>query len=197
MNMQDYCKDLLNRDDWVILDTETTGLDEYAESCQIGILSPSGKVLLDTLVKPVRPIPSDAIRIHGITDKHVENAPTFHSLIPELSKLLTNKFIVVYNADYDRRILGQSSAIKNKLNATSEREARAWMSKFVFVDVMGPYAEYWGDWSEYHQSYTWQKLTYACQQQGVPVTNEHSAIGDCKLTLALIRKIGGFVECPF
>jgi len=191
MKMKDLCKDLLNRDDWLILDTETTGLHSESEACQIGILAPSGEVLLDTLVKPVLSIPPGATAVHGITDGDVKDAPPFSELIPTLARLLQHKQVVVYNADYDRRILGQSSAIDHILNGSfnGQREARAWMKDITFIDVMNPYAKFWGDWNDYHESYTWQKLTAACRQQGVDVIDEHSAIGDCKLTLALIRKI--------
>jgi DNA polymerase III epsilon subunit-like protein len=36
-----WARELMGRKDWLILDTETTGLKD-AEICQIGILSPSG-----------------------------------------------------------------------------------------------------------------------------------------------------------
>ena len=43
-----------------ILDTETTGLDNQAEIVEISIIAQQGQVVLDTLVKPLRPIPADA-----------------------------------------------------------------------------------------------------------------------------------------
>ena len=53
------------REDWVIIDTETTGL-RNAEIVQIGVLHGSGEVLLDSLVKPTIPIPDKTSLIHGI-----------------------------------------------------------------------------------------------------------------------------------
>jgi len=50
---------LANKKDYVILDTETTGLG-CAEIVQIGIIDLDGKILLDSLVKPSIPIPYDA-----------------------------------------------------------------------------------------------------------------------------------------
>lgn len=185
MKMKDLCKDLLNRNDWLILDTETTGLDSTAEVCQIGILAPSGEVLLDQLVKPVEPIPPDATRIHGITNEDVTAAPGFGEVASQIEQILFGKTIAIYNAPYDTRILQQSSRIVNPDYA----RVGSWAYRFNFLDIMEPYAEYWGDWNDYHQSYTWQKLTAACSQQGVSVIDEHSAIGDCKLTLALIQAI--------
>ena len=58
----------------VFLDTETTGLNDLAEIVEISILDDDGLVLLDTLVRPRRPIPADAIRIHGIRNEMVAEA---------------------------------------------------------------------------------------------------------------------------
>jgi DNA polymerase-3 subunit epsilon len=41
------------------------------------------------------------------------------------------------------------------------------------------YAEWFGEWNSYHQSFRWQKL------QG----GDHSALGDCFATLELIKRM--------
>lgn len=195
--MKKLAKKLMNSSSrsWVILDTETTGLGITAEAVQIGILAPDGTVLLDTLVKPVNPIPRDATAIHGITNEMVAEAPTFLELFLQVKNHLIYKTVVIYNAPYDKRILEQSLAAHVIDHAVDYRE---YVGDYGFdvldwVDIMQPYAEYWGDWSEWHQSYTWQKLTNACRQQGIKVNGAHSAIGDCQMTLALIQKIAGVI----
>lgn len=65
------------RQDWVILDTETTGLDTMAEIVEISIIASDGHVLLDTLIRPSNPIPPAATAIHHISDLMVVAAPTF------------------------------------------------------------------------------------------------------------------------
>ena len=60
----------------IFLDTETTGLDPRAEIVEIALIDHDGAVLLESLVKPTRPIPQDATRIHRITDGMVADAPT-------------------------------------------------------------------------------------------------------------------------
>lgn len=187
MNMVELAKELIfNRIDWVVLDTETTGLDDQAEAVQIGILSPGGEVLLDTLVRPTRPIPVAASQIHGIYDRDVTQAPTILDLESQLITLLLGKIIAVYNAPYDARILIQSFA-----PYLPSRFYNHWAGTLDYVDIMGPYAEHWGEWSGYHGSYRWQRLSNACLQQGLKVEAAHSAIGDCRLTLALIQKLAG------
>jgi len=49
----------------VILDTETSGLDSRAEIVEIAVVDTDGRVLVNTLVKPSRPIPPDVSAIHG------------------------------------------------------------------------------------------------------------------------------------
>ena len=60
----------------LILDTETTGLGDEAEICEIAVIRQDGSVVLDTLVRPTGKISEDATRVHGITDADVRDAPS-------------------------------------------------------------------------------------------------------------------------
>ena len=59
--------------DPIFLDTETTGLDKYAELCEIAILDAAGHILMDTLVRPLTLISPEASAVHGIIDRMVVN----------------------------------------------------------------------------------------------------------------------------
>ncbi len=61
----------------LFLDTETTGLDNFSEIVEICIVEHDGEILYESLVKPTRSIPFDAVRIHGISDPVVQNAPSW------------------------------------------------------------------------------------------------------------------------
>jgi DNA polymerase III epsilon subunit-like protein len=43
--------------DFVILDTETTGLDAWVEIVEFFIIGPHGNILFDSLIKPIGRIP--------------------------------------------------------------------------------------------------------------------------------------------
>ncbi len=183
-------RDVVTRNKFVILDTETTGLDGDAQACQIAVIDQDGRVLIDTLLKPTIPIPDDAIAIHGITNEMVAAAPGIQSIGRQLLEALRGRDLIIYNADYDMRILDTS------IMASGDEELIALWSLMHRTDdgtethcAMRLYARFWGAWDEYHQSYTWQRLSAACGQQGIPVVNAHNALGDCQMTLALIRKI--------
>jgi DNA polymerase-3 subunit epsilon len=170
----DWARKLLARTDVVILDTETTGLHGSAEIVQIAIIDLTGAVLLDTLVKPLRPIPMDATHIHGITDVMVDSAPTFDVLAPQLRELLSGLTCVVYNASFDERMLEQSARA---------RELTYEVPIFAadYTCAMEMWSQYVGAWSSYHQSYTWQKLP----------GGDHSALGDACACLAVLRQMAG------
>ncbi len=91
----------------VYLDTETTGLHGGAEVVDIAVIGADGRILLETLVRPVDPIPPIASGIHGIFDRHVATAPTWVEVHRELCQLVRGRRVVIYNAAFDRRIINQ------------------------------------------------------------------------------------------
>ena len=91
----------------VYLDTETTGLGPTAEVIDVAVVGADGRVYLDTLVRPVARIPSDASAIHGIFDADVAAAPTWPEVHDRLCALLAGRIAVVYNAAFDRRLVSQ------------------------------------------------------------------------------------------
>jgi len=81
----------------VFLDTETTGLDAVAEICEIALISHAGTILLDTLVRPRRPIPPEATAVHGIADADVAGAPSLPDIWEDLVFLVTINALVIYS----------------------------------------------------------------------------------------------------
>lgn len=177
--MLDSFLEMASQREFLILDTETTGLHD-GEICQIAVLSASGEVCLDTYVRPKRRIPLAATRIHGITDSMVRDAPTWGEIVPQLQELLEGRDLVVYNAIFDRRMMHRSAEAFGLPKIDWKEIARWWCA-------MNAYAEFYGDWNSYRRSYRWQSLSNACSQQRIRVVDAHSALGDCRLTLALIQ----------
>ncbi|CAI2488590.1 Exodeoxyribonuclease 10 [Serratia ficaria] len=172
------------RDNVLILDTETTGLGEDAEIVEITIIDTTGKVLLDTLVKPSRPIPSEASAIHGITDAMVMGAPEWKVIFPQVDALISGRTVVVYNSAYDARLLDQTIAIHDVLP-----EIKNGFPKFQCA--MLAYAEFYGQKSE-RGGFKWQKLTAAAEQQGIEIVGTaHRALSDCLTTLGVVNAMAG------
>lgn len=169
-----WARRLLKRE-FVILDSETTGLKLDAEACQIAVLSCAGEVLVDTLIKPSKPIPAEATAIHGIDNEMVESAPKFRAVISELENWLAGRVCVVYNVGYDRGILAYMLFLADVHPNTIGN----WVGCVKWQDAMLPYAAFVGEIGRYGD-YKWQKLPNDSP-------DAHSAISDCRATLRLIQ----------
>jgi len=167
-----WARSLLGRLDWVLLDTETTGISPYDEIVQIAVLAPDGEVLMDTLVHPTRSIPGEATFIHGITDADVIGAPSFPEIFPRLKEIIAGKTVIIYNAPFDVRLIRQTLA-KHRLAAVGLEEEQVECAMLQYSAWVG---ELWGD-----GGYKWQKLR----------GGDHTALGDCRATLAVIKTMAG------
>ena len=56
--------------------------------------------------------------------------------------------------------------------------------------IMELYAQFWGDWHDYHGSYTWQALGNALDQCGITIEGPlHRALADARGALAVLQYI--------
>lgn len=166
---------------FVILDTETTGIHK-GEVCEIAIINPDGLTLLHSLVKTHDPIPDDARAVHGISDVTVKDSPTWLLLQPEVAKLLTGVDVIVYNAVYDRKMLHQTGERWNMPKTE-------WKIIGNWICAMEAFAVHYGDWNAYRGNFKWQPLWKAAQFFNIDVVGQHSAHGDCLMTLAVCKAL--------
>lgn len=162
-----------------IMDTETTNLWS-AEIVEIAAIDGLGNTLLNRRVRPERPeklLEEDdngvcASDIHGILPEHLINEPSFVEVYPAIADALEDKPLVVYNYGFDVPIL-INQMIEHKIIADWKD------NKFNGHCAMELYAQYCGQWSDYHKSFKWQKLP----------AGDHSALGDCLATLDIIKQM--------
>jgi DNA polymerase-3 subunit epsilon len=161
----------------VYLDTETTGLDPQAEIVDIAVLDHDGAVLVDTLIKPVAPIPADATRVHGITNAMVAGAPTWQEAWPQVAAALKGRLVAIYNMDYDRRLMRQSH----------RRNGMRWANpKAEYFCIMETYARFHGKWNPRRGDYRFQRLEEAGRQCNLSLPNAHRARPDAELARAVL-----------
>ena len=175
----------------LILDTETTGLGDDAEIVEITLIDTTGNILLNTLVKPRSVIPSSAIAIHGITNEMVADAPSWIKVCSKFYHLISGRKVVIYNSDYDTRLLEQT-------NAANWIVGPCCIEQPVFECAMLAYAEFYGQ-KGMRGGYKWQKLTAAAEQQSVTIEGTpHRALSDCLTTLGVIKAManGGRRHMP-
>jgi DNA polymerase-3 subunit epsilon len=95
----------------IVLDTETTGFDPKTGDRLIEVgcieiedLLPTGRTF-HRFINPERLIPPDAIKVHGITDDKVKDAPKFHEVIDDLMEFLGDAPLIAHNANFDRNFI--------------------------------------------------------------------------------------------
>jgi DNA polymerase-3 subunit epsilon len=146
-----------NPDAYAVLDTETTGLDKYAQVIEVAAVDLRGNTLFNQRVKPTVEISAGAQKVHGINMSELLNEKTWNHVAIPWEEAIEGKTIIIYNAPFDVRLLDQTYAA---INATRP--------KFRGLCAMDLCTKYYGER---------RKL------QG----GDHSALGDCLATIQLLR----------
>lgn len=170
----------------VFLDTETTGLDSRDQICEIALVAADGAVLVDTLVRPSIPIPHSATAIHGISDADVVAAPGFEEIWPAVRRKLDDRHLIIYNAEYDTRMMFQTTP-------PASRAAWSLPARSVAC-AMKLYAQYHGAWNSARRSYAWQSLGNAIIQCAISLPADvrlHRARADAETTRLLLMHMSG------
>ena len=168
----------------VYLDTETTGLGQLAEICDIAVIDHDGTVLLDTLIKPREMIPAAATAVHSITNEMVHDAPNIVDVLPRLENALRDRLVVIYNAAYDVRVIWQSLSAYDIIHADLDSLLEPLNCAMLL------FAQFYGDWSPYHCSFTWKKLNFAAQHLGIAIPADlHRARADAELTRQVVHAL--------
>lgn len=161
------------------LDTETTGLEGTDEIVEICLLDHDGTVLVESFVKPKRRIPPDVVRIHGITNEMVKGAPAWPEVWEQVAARLGGKHVIIYNADFDVRLMQQSHA----------KYGMPWnLPADPFCCAMKLYARFYGEWNYRYGNYRWHSLEAAAQQCGIPLPPQvHRAREDAELARQVVQ----------
>lgn len=169
---------------WVVLDTETTGLGTSAEVCEIAITEGlTGETLLNTLVRPTVRIEPGAERVHKISNALVAEANPWPVVRQQLINVLNGKTVCIYNANFDIRIMWQSSQAHGI-------DCDGYFGAKEYFCVMTEYARRKRIYNHFRAGNRSFKLSVAAEFEGIPVPiNLHRAVADTTLTRELVAKI--------
>jgi len=168
----EWARELLARRDFVILDSETTGLSSPVDFVEIAVVSPQGELLFESLLKPSCRIEPAARAIHGHSAKSLSEAPCFFEVYADLLEVLHRRRVIVFNAPYDRRVWDE---------AVRHLGARGALAGVLpgWECAMRRYARFVGERSKRGGGYRPQKLP----------GGDHTALGDALATLRLIERM--------
>lgn len=163
--------------DFVVIDTETTGLSGDDVIVEIAMVKYRNYKLVDTfstIIDPQRHISSRVSKIHGITDQMVMDKPVFSQVIGDIINFVGDYSIVGHNLPFDLRMIEQSGY-------------RTPFSSSRLYDTLKI--------AKKHASAPNNKLTTLCDFYGIRYENAHRALDDCistaQLFICLIQEITG------
>lgn len=179
---------------FVVLDTETTGLDpERDHILSIGAVAVRNRqIFIEDRFEaylPQKELPSGAassVPIHGILQKHgARQTATTEELLAGFVAYLGNAIIVGHHVSFDKGILSQhcqqylGGALTNRTADTI----------YLAQRVESP----WGSTPQAYKPSAFS-LDTLCGQYRIPVQDRHTATGDAMLTALLFVKLIGRLE---
>jgi len=157
---------------YAIVDIETTG-GKYNEEgiTEIAIFKHDGEKIIDqfiSLINPKRSIQPYVVKLTGISEKMLRNAPKFFEVAKRIVEITDGCILVAHNAKFDYRILKLEF---KRLGFKYSRKSicTVELSKKLIPDL---------------KSYSLGKLT---RSLGIPITDRHRASGDAIATTKLFE----------
>lgn len=159
---------------YAIVDIETTG-GKYNEEgiTEIAIYKFDGVEIVDqfiSLINPEQPIQPFVVKLTGINNKMLVNAPKFHEVAKRIVEITNDCVFVAHNSEFDYRILGlefKRLGYDFKKNTLCTVQ----LAKKLIPDM---------------PSYSLGKLV---RSLGIPLTDRHRASGDALATVKLFQMI--------
>lgn len=167
---------VLRENDFVVLETETTGLSTKNDQIiQIGLVQVDRGIAarwrMQTNIKPTKQVNPKAAEINGLTNERLANAPSFASMAPDIVAQLANRVVVGYNClNFDMPMLERQLG-----------EAGLVAAPLAVLDVLVLERRLAKDFPEEAavQSPS-HKLGDACTRWGVTMDPTREAISNCK-----------------
>ncbi len=162
----EWAKGILQRNDVLILDTETTDLD--GEIIELALINLQGETAYNHRFNPITLVSEGAQAIHGLSTEILASEPRFADEHMDISlHLITAGLVLIYNKAFDVAAFRRTCKLHGKETVNFKADC-----------IMEWYAQFVGDWSDYHGSYRWQ-----------PLGGGHDALGDCRAALATLHEM--------
>jgi DNA polymerase III epsilon subunit family exonuclease len=171
---------LLSELRYAVIDIETTGLapPENRITEIAAVLVEQGKVVddFDTLVNPRVPLSPYVVRMTGITDEMVAEAPPFEELAGHLVELLGERVLVAHNSPFDINFLNAELERTAGIKLTNRSLCTVRMSRRLLRGLDG------------------HGLDSLARYFAIEIGNRHRALGDAAATAQIFLRLCRLAE---
>jgi len=162
------------------LDTETTGLGFYSQIIEIGIIDIDENIILESRYNPTVDIDCGAEHVHGISKKYLVNERLFSFHAEKIKNILLNNHIVIFNSDFDLDMI-ESTLRAFDINNKYVDDVDVTCAMYLSADFFGATNRY--------GTISLSNAIYKAGLNDKDFGLAHSAIGDCRSTLAVFKII--------
>lgn len=169
----------VNSGDLLVIDTETTDLNGQVIEIAV-VCAKTASRLYSSFVKATESISDEAFSVHGISEKDIEDAPSFEQVATEISKLFTeSKRWTAFNIEFDHNVMLNSAHNKNA-------NCYKWLNQSCFCSMYGIAAPFFGATNKYGSI----SLANAMGCCGIEFEGQaHSASADAVATAKVLQYI--------
>jgi DNA polymerase-3 subunit epsilon len=167
---------------YVVFDTETTGLDPSGgdEIIQLGAVRiVNGRLLkeeiIDQLVNPLRPVPEESVKVHGIPPELLAGQPTIGVVLPQFHAFAVDSVLVAHNAAFDMKMLQMKEAV------TGVRFDHPVLDTLLLSSIV-------------HIHQEGHSLDAIAERFNVRIVGRHTALGDALATAEVLLKLIPLLE---
>jgi DNA polymerase III subunit epsilon len=168
-------RQLLAKATFVAFDVETTGMDPRRDRVvAVGAVrfTHAGAITgtFDEIVDPRRPIPAQAVAVHGIDDDAVRGRPALQAVVAPFRAFVGDAVPVTYMGSFDLAFL--RGPLRRARQPSLERVLDA---AVLASRLLGPLPEV--------------SLETLCVRLGLPVNGRHTAVGDATLAARILVRL--------
>lgn len=168
-------------ENYVVFDFETTGIstarDEIIEISAIKVAGHQPTAQFSRLVNPQRPIPAQASRVNGITDRMVADEPVLEAVLPEFLDFIGDEVLIGHNIrSFDMLFLYR--AAEERLSAAVKND---------YIDTL-PMARACLPQLSHH------RLVDLAEHFQISTKGAHRALGDCIMNQLCYESMGKLLK---
>lgn len=166
---------LLDIDNFVVIDTETTGMTSDDEVIELAVVDMDGTVLYDSTFCPVTEVNCFASAVNHLTNDCLCDSPDFADEWSKIKTLIGHRKILAHNAKFDKRTIKQTL---EKYNMDSMVVDSLFGCCYDSLSIAKKYLNL--------QSYSLENIAHSL---GIKRAESHRAADDCIMTLEVLTRL--------